>query len=471
MIETPQTQFLSGEETIPTHWYNILPDLHEIGAEFEASQQRKVRTDDVNGANGKVDPQIPLSMYRQSVSRDRFIEIPAEVRDEYRRWRPTPLFRAYHLEKMLDTPAKIYYKYEGTSPSGSHKLNTALAQVYYYKKAGTRALTTGTGAGQWGTALAIACQSYGLDCTVYMVRCSYEQKPYRRVMMELNGARVIASPSQHTEVGRTALATDPDTAGGLAIANAEAVEHARLDEGSRFSIGSGENHVLLHQTVIGREALRQMEAIEEFPDVVVGSMGAGSNFAGMVFPFFHEKLRSERATRFVAVEPEACPKMTRGLYAWDYNDFSGVTPMTKMYTLGHTYKSPGIHAGGLRYHGAAPLVSAMHHRGLLEAVAYPQRSVFEAGVTFGREERLIPAPESAHAIKGVIDEALRAREERRQTTILFNLSGHGLLDLSAYQQYMNNEMQDYSATDEDIAESLARLPSVDSGEGRTPSWT
>nr|WP_273887344.1 TrpB-like pyridoxal phosphate-dependent enzyme [Rubrobacter naiadicus] len=410
-----------------------------------------------------------MSMYRQSISRERFIEIPKEVRDEYRRWRPIPLFRAYHLERRLNTPARIYYKYEGTSPSGSHKLNTALAQVYYYKKAGVRELTTGTGAGQWGTALAMACQSYGLQCTVYMVRCSYEQKPYRRVMMELGGVTVIPSPSEHTEVGQRALAKDPNTDGSLAVANAEAVEQAHRSDSCRFSIGSGENHVLLHQTVIGQEVLRQMELTGDFPDVVIGSMGAGSNFAGMMFPFFYEKLRSGRDTRFVAVEPEACPKMTRGRYAWDYNDFSGITPMTKMYTLGHKFVSPGIHAGGLRYHGAAPLVSAMYHHGLLEAVAYPQRAVFEAGVMFTREERLVPAPESAHAIRCAIDEAIRAREESRQKTILFNLSGHGLLDLSAYQQYLSGEMQDYIASDEEIAKSLANLPSADHQESTAQS--
>ncbi len=453
MIEVPRTQFLLSEEDVPTHWYNILADL-----EFPVPQEHKARLDTVSGTEeARLMAQIPLSMYRQSISLERFIEIPEPVRDEYRRWRPTPLYRAYRLEQLLDTPARIYYKYEGSSPAGSHKLNTALAQVYYYQKAGIRHLTTGTGAGQWGSALAMACQSFGLRCTVYMVRLSYAQKPYRRILMTLSDAEVISSPSERTRIGREMLCQHPDTDSSLAIANAEAIEHARTTEKCRFSIGSGENHVLLHQTVIGEEALHQMELTGDFPDVVISCMGAGSNFAGLAFPFYREKTR-HGDMRLIAVEPEACPKMTRGRYTWDYNDFSGITPMTKMYTLGHTFISPGIHAGGLRYHGAAPIVSAMYHHGLIEAVAYPQRAVFEAGIAFAQSEKFVPAPESAHAIRCAIDEALRAREEGRSMVILFNVSGHGLMDLAAYESYLSGQMGDCVVADEQIAQSLARIP-------------
>jgi tryptophan synthase beta chain len=457
MSEVPRTQFLLSEDDVPTHWYNILADL-----EFPVPQEHKARHDMASDAREtKLMAQIPLSMYRQSISKERFIEIPEPVRDEYRRWRPTPLYRAYRLERLLDTPARMYYKYEGSSPAGSHKLNTALAQVYYYQKAGIRHLTTGTGAGQWGSALAMACQSFGLRCTVYMVRVSYVQKPYRRVLMMISDAEVIPSPSEQTHVGREMLVQHPDTDGSLAIANAEALEHARATEQCRFSIGSGENHVLLHQTVIGEETLRQMELASDFPDIVIGSMGAGSNFAGLIFPFYREKIRHGRNTRFIAVEPEACPKMTRGRYTWDYNDFSGITPMTKMYTLGHTFISPGIHAGGLRYHGAAPVVSAMYHHGLIEAVAYPQRTVFEAGMAFAQSEKFVPAPESAHAVRCAIDEALRAREEGRSRVILFNVSGHGLMDLSAYESFLSGRMEDSVVADDQIAQSLARIPVVE----------
>ncbi|WP_020667049.1 TrpB-like pyridoxal phosphate-dependent enzyme [Amycolatopsis nigrescens] len=451
----PRTQFLLGADDVPTHWYNILADLP-----FPVPHERRARADGTSNGQRLV-PQLPLSLYRSSVSLEPRIEIPEPVRDEYRRWRPTPLYRAWHLERLLDTPARIYYKYEGASPAGSHKLNTAVAQAYFYRRAGIEHVTTGTGAGQWGTALAMACQSFGLGCTAYMVRCSHTQKPYRHLLISAHGADVVASPSTRTEVGRAALARDPDTDGSLAIANAEAIEQARGGDSCRFSVGSGENHVLLHQTVIGEEALLQMELTGDFPDVVIGCMGAGSNFAGLAFPFYREKIRRGLATRLVAVEPEACPKLTRGIYAWDYNDFSGVTPMTKTYTLGHRFVSAGIHAGGLRYHAAAPIVSAMYHHGAIEAVAYPQRAVFEAGLRFIRSEKTVPAPESAHAIRCAVDEALRAREEGRPTVILFNLSGHGLLDLSAYEQYLSGQMQDCAATDEQVHRSLATIPAAE----------
>lgn len=446
----------ASPDIVPTHWYNILADLPDIE---DAAQLRRARPDvAIERSGGLVRPQIPLSMYRQSLSRQRFIEIPEAVRAQYLRWRPTPLRRAENLERLLDTPARIYYKYEGTNPTGSHKLNTALAQAYYYKMAGVQEVTTGTGAGQWGSALALACRVFGLKCTVYMVRCSYEQKPYRRVMMEMNGATVIPSPSDGTQAGREAIKRNPQTDGSLSIANAEAFERAANSEACNLSVGSGENHVLLHQTVIGQEALRQLSALGETPDVVIGAVGAGSNFSGLVFPFYHDKVVNGRDTRFIAVEPEACPKLTRGRYAWDYNDFTGVTPMTKMYTLGHLYVSPGIHAGGLRYHGAGPLVSALYHQKLIEARAYPQRAVFEAGVSFAHEEWITPAPESAHAVRCAVDEAIRAREEGAARVILFNLSGHGLLDLSAYDAYLSGGMRDMAASAESIEASLDQLP-------------
>ncbi len=459
MTESGHLNVLLTDDDVPTHWYNVLPDLN-----FSVPIQRTPRAERTpERGERRLVTQVPLSMYRQSISRQRFIPIPTPVRDQYRRWRPTGLHRAYYLERLLDTPARLYYKYEGSSPAGSHKLNTAIAQVYAYANAGIRHLTTGTGAGQWGTALAMACASFGLDCTAYMVRCSYMQKPYRRVMMQISGANVLPSPSEHTRLGRDMLAQNSEAEGSLAIANAEAIEHARSATATRFSIGSGENHVLMHQTVIGEEAVRQMQLAGECPDVVIGCMGAGSNFAGLAFPFYREKIRQGLNMRFIAVEPEACPKMTRGRYAWDYNDFSGVTPLTKMYTLGHTFMSPGIHAGGLRYHGAAPILSAMSYHGLIETVAYPQRSVFEAGTMFARAERLVPAPESAHAIRCAIDEAVRAREEAREAVILFNLSGHGLLDLSAYEQYLAGEMQDSCIPDDQIEQALARIPAFIEG--------
>lgn len=441
------------EEDVPTAWYNLLADLP-----FDLPQPRSRGTRTQEGQSAfKAVAQIPLSMYRQGNGRERFIEIPAEVRNEYRRWRPTTLYRARRLERELATPAHIYYKYEGSSPTGSHKPNTAIAQAYYYRRAGIKRLTTGTGAGQWGTALAAACRAFGLDCTVFMVRCSYREKPLRRVLMQTSGADVRESPSASTAVGRQILRDDPDCRGSMAIANAEAIEHARSTESCRFAVGSGENHVLLHQTVIGEEALQQMAIANEYPDIVIGSVGAGSNFAGLAFPFLREKLRHGHSTRFIAVEPAACPKLTRGQYTWDYSDFSAVTPMLKMYTLGHTFIPPGIHAGGLRYHGAGPLVSALYDRQMIEAVAYPQSAVFEAGIAFARAEGIVPAPESMHAIRCAIDEACRARDEGAERIILFNLSGHGLLDLSAYDEYLSGQMTDSTLTDEEIAASVKRI--------------
>ncbi|MFD0690636.1 TrpB-like pyridoxal phosphate-dependent enzyme [Actinomadura fibrosa] len=446
--------FRLGADQVPTHWYNILADLP---VEVPAPRPAPRPAPPGNGREGPLRPQLPLSMYRPSVGTTRFIAIPEPVRAEYQRWRPTPLYRASRLEKALDTPAHLYFKYEGTSPSGSHKINTALAQAYYYGRSGVREMVTGTGAGQWGTALSMACHPYGMACTVFMVRSSHRQKPYRGTLMRLNGAEVIESPSDRTEVGRAALRADPGSPGSLGIANAEAIEYANAREGARFSIGSGENHVLMHQTVIGEEALLQMEAAGEFPDVVIAAMGAGSNFAGLAFPFYRAASSGSTGTRFLAVEPDACPKMTRGSYLMDHTDYSGVTPMVKMYTLGHTFMAYHIHAGGLRYHGAAPIVSAMYHHGLVEATSYGQTKVFESGAAFARAEGIVPAPESAHAVAAAIDEALRAREERSSRVVLFGLSGHGLLDLGAYESHLSGETVDVVPTDEEIQASLAPL--------------
>lgn len=439
---------------MPRHWYNIVPDLG-----FDLPERRAAESDGpaVN-EHRSVRTQLPLSMFRQGAGRDRFLEIPPPVRSEYQTWRPTPLYRARHLERLLETPAHIYYKYEGTSPAGSHKLNTALAQAYYYQRAGITEIVTGTGAGQWGSALAIACRRFGMRCTVFMVGCSYRQKPLRPTLMRLHGGTVFASPSTETELGRAELRDHPDSPGSLGLANAEAIAYA-AGRGStaRFSIGSGENHVLLHQTVIGEEAVRQMELAGEFPDVVIGAMGAGSNFAGIVFPFHRVASDDRHETRFVAVEPEACPKMTRGRYLWDHTDYSGVTPMVKMYTLGHTFSTYQIHAGGLRYHGAAPIVSAMYDKGMIEARAYPQTHVLRSGTTFAQAEGIVPAPESAHAVAAAIDEALEARRQRAPRVILFNLSGHGLLDLSAYEQHLAGTLPDHAPSDEEINASLRSL--------------
>lgn len=441
--------FTLDHDQLPASWYNVRADLP-----FKIPAPRPGRDP---GTPGRLRPQLPLSLYRQSTGGERFVGIPDPVRTEYARWRPTPLFRAARLERALDTPAHIYFKYEGTSPSGSHKINTALPQAYYYHQSGIRQMVTGTGAGQWGTALAMSCHPYGMECTVFMVRCSLEQKPYRSTLMRLHGARVIASPSALTEVGRSALRADPDSPGSLGIANAEAIEYAASRPDARFSIGSGEDHVLMHQTIIGEEALRQMAAAGEFPDVVIGAMGAGSNFSGIAFPFYREAAAEKRALRLVAVEPESCPKMTRGTYAFDHTDYSGVTPQMKMYTLGHTFAAYHIHAGGLRYHGAAPIVSAMYDHGLVEAAAYPQTRVFEAGAAFAQAEGIVPAPESAHAIARVVDEALDARRAGAARIILFSLSGHGLLDLGAYEQYLSGGLVDSRPTDEEIEVSLKSL--------------
>jgi tryptophan synthase beta chain len=446
-------KYLLDESQIPTAWYNILADLPvPLPPVIHPGTKRPIGPDDLA-------PLFPMELIAQEVSTEREIPIPEPVRDVYRLWRPTPLYRARRLERALDTPARIYYKYEGTSPAGSHKPNTAVAQAFYNKQAGVRRLTTETGAGQWGSALALACRLFGLECTVYMVRVSYEQKPYRKVMMQTWGAEVIPSPSPRTRAGQAILARDPDSPGSLGIAISEAVEDAATHDDTKYSLGSVLNHVLMHQTVIGLEAKRQMELAGDYPDVVIGCIGGGSNMAGLTFPFLADKFAG-RPVRVVAVEPEACPSLTRGQYLYDFGDTAATTPLLKMYTLGHTFVPPAIHAGGLRYHGDAPLVCLLYHHGYIEAVAYPQRAVFEAAVQFARAEGIIPAPESAHAVRKAIDEALQARRDGRARVILFNLSGHGHFDLKAYEDFLAGQLEDYAYPQQQVEAALRELAAI-----------
>jgi tryptophan synthase beta chain len=400
-----------------------------------------------------------MGLIEQEMSPKRYIEIPEEVQHIYRMWRPTPLHRAYRLEKALDTPAKIFYKYEGVSPAGSHKPNTAVAQAYYNKKEGIKRMTTETGAGQWGSTLAMGCNFFGIECKVYMVKVSYFQKPYRCILMETWGAKCIPSPSEDTQSGRDILAQDPDCPGSLGIAISEAVEDAVGRDDTKYSLGSVLNHVLLHQTIVGQEAKKQLEKADSFPDIIVGCIGGGSNFAGVFLPFIPDKLNG-RELRIICVEPEACPTVTRGPYAYDYGDVAGLTPLLKMYTLGHTFVPPPVHAGGLRYHGMAPIVSHLKNLGIIEAVALHQTPVFEAAVRFARAEGIVPAPEPAHAIKVVIDEALACRESGEKRTILLALSGHGHFDLAAYEAYLAGKLEDYAYPQEKVAEALAQLPKL-----------
>lgn len=450
-----QYKYILTEQDLPTAWYNIAPDLSRpMPPVLHPGTGQPIGPDDLA-------PLFPMALILQEVSQDRWIEIPEPIREVYKLWRPTPLFRARRLERMLDTPAHIYYKYEGVSPVGSHKPNTAVAQAYYNKAEGVQGLTTETGAGQWGSALAFACNLFDLECHVYMVKVSYQQKPYRRIMMETYGADVTPSPSDKTQSGRKILGEDPDSPGSLGIAISEAVEAAATSGGRyKYSLGSVLNHVLTHQSVIGQEALQQMEMAGEYPDVVIGSVGGGSNFAGLAYPFIGEKLRNGRDVRVVAVEPTACPTLTKGRYAYDFGDTVGLTPLLKMYTLGHTFVPPGIHAGGLRYHGMAGSISELVDQGLIEPVAVGQRAIFEAGIMFARAEGIIPAPESAHAVRSTIDEALRAKEEGTSRVILFNLSGHGHFDLSAYDQYLHDQLEHYEYPAEKVEEAMAHLPQV-----------
>lgn len=386
-------------------------------------------------------PIFPMNLIEQEMSLEEFIPIPEEVREAYKTFRPSPLYRAYNLEKLLDTPAKIYYKYEGGNVTGSHKLNSALAQAYYNKQAGTKTIVTETGAGQWGSALSVACQHFGVECRVFMVRISFDQKPYRKIVMQIFEGDPHASPSEMTEYGKKVLEVTPDTPGSLGIAISEALEQAVQDEDTKYALGSVLNHVLLHQTVIGLESKKQMEKAGDYPDVVIGCCGGGSNFAGIAFPFVADKLSQNKNTRFVGVEPVSCPTMTKGEYKYDFGDTANMTPLLKMDTLGSDFIPSPIHAGGLRYHGMAPLVSFLHQEGIFEAVSYDQKEVFEAGVQFAKAEGIIPAPESTHAIKAAMDEALRCKKEGKEETILFNLSGHGMLDLKGYGDYLEGNMK------------------------------
>ena len=451
------TKILLDESEIPTHWYNVVPDLPRPPAPvLHPGSGQPIGPADLA-------PLFPMALILQEVSQESRLEIPDEVRDVYRLWRPTPLYRAHRLEQALDTPARIYYKYEGLSPAGSHKLNTATAQAYYNKADGIKRLATETGAGQWGSALAIACAFFGLECTVYMVKASYHQKPYRKSLIETYGAEIFPSPSGRTRAGRKMLEESPDSPGSLGIAISEAVEDAATHDNTHYALGSVLNHVLLHQTVIGQEALAQMEKAGEYPDLVIGCVGGGSNFAGLAFPFAGEKLRSGKQTRILAAEPEACPTLTKGVYAYDFGDTVGLTPLVKMYTLGHTFVPPAIHAGGLRYHGDAPLLCQLVKDGVIEAEAHPQKRVVEAAVQFARTEGILPAPEAAHAIRSAIDAALAAREAGERRVILFNLSGHGHFDMGAYDAYFAGQLQDYAYPTEAIQEALKELPEVGAG--------
>jgi len=454
MAESDATKIMLDERDIPTHWYNIVSDLNSPpAAVLHPGTGQPVGPADLA-------PLFPMALIGQEVSQEARIEIPDEVRDVYRLWRPTPLFRARRLERALETPAHIYYKYEGVSPAGSHKPNTGVAQAYYNKADGIRRLTTETGAGQWGSALAFACALFGLECTVYMVAASYQQKPYRRSMIQTYGAEVFPSPSTRTQSGQKVLADSPDSPGSLGIAISEAVEDAATHDDAHYSLGSVLNHVLLHQTVIGQETLKQLEIAGEYPDIVIGCVGGGSNFAGLAFPFAGAKLREGKITRIIAVEPAACPSLTRGIYAYDFGDTVGLTPLVKMHTLGHGFVPPAIHAGGLRYHGAAPLLSQLVDEGTIEARAYGQTSVFEAAIQFARNEGIVPAPESAHAIRAAVDEAMAARDAGERRVILFNLSGHGHFDMGAYDAYLAGTLQDYAYPAEAIERALTELPNV-----------
>jgi tryptophan synthase beta chain len=446
------TRFLLDEKALPESWYNIVPDLP-----FELAPPLNPATQEPVGPEA-FEEIFPEGIIRQEVTAEPYVAIPEEVREIYALWRPTPLFRARRLEKALDTPAHIYYKYEGGSPAGSHKPNTAVPQAFYNKQEGVRRLTTETGAGQWGSSLAFACRQMDLECMVYMVRVSYGQKPYRRIMMETYGATVHPSPTDLTQAGRDILEDDPDSPGSLGIAISEAVEDAATHGDAKYSLGSVLNHVLLHQTVIGQEAIEQMDLAGEYPDVVVGCVGGGSNFGGIAFPFIRENLRGGRDAKILAVEPASCPTLTKGRYVYDFGDTAGTTPMMKMYTLGHTFVPSGIHAGGLRYHGDSPIVSALVAEGIVEARAYAQNPTFEAGVLFARAEGIVPAPEVNHAIKATIDLALEAREVGEERVILFNLCGHGHFDLSAYEQYLAGELVDLEYSEEDIDRAVARIP-------------
>lgn len=453
-----QTKFLLQEREMPTAWYNIQMDFEKpLPPVINPGTGQPIGPADFA-------PIFPMELIMQEVSvgpyATRYVDIPEEVQEAYKLWRPTPLIRARRLERVLDTPAHIYYKYEGTSPSGSHKPNTAVPQAYYNKKEGTKRLSTETGAGQWGSALAFACRIFDLECKVYMVAVSYLQKPYRRILMETYGASVVSSPSMDTNVGRKFLGENPGHTGSLGLAISEAVEDAATRDDTKYSLGSVLNHVLMHQTVIGEEALKQMELAGEYPDIVVGCVGGGSNFGGIALPFVREKMKNGRDTRIIAVEPTAAPSLTKGIYTYDFGDTGKMIPLVKMYTLGSSFIPAPIHAGGLRYHGMSPIVCKLYDEGMIEAVAVPQNAVFEANVLFARTEGILPAPEPGHAVRVVIQEALKAKEAGEKKTILFNLCGHGHFDLAGYDQYLRGELEDYEYPREEVERAIAGLPQV-----------
>ncbi|MCA9989567.1 MAG: TrpB-like pyridoxal phosphate-dependent enzyme [Ardenticatenaceae bacterium] len=450
-----QYKYILDESKLPKAWYNINADMPVAPAPVLHPQTKEPVTPDF------LSVLFPMSLIMQEISTERYIEIPEPVREVYKLWRPTPFFRAHRLEKALDTPAHIYYKYEGVSPVGSHKPNTAVAQAFYNKEAGTHALTTETGAGQWGSALAMACNFFGMDLEVYMVKVSYNQKPYRRMVIESYGAEVYASPTDRTNYGRSVLAQDPDSPGSLGIAISEAVEVAATSGGTKkYSLGSVLNHVLLHQTVIGEEVLLQLEMAGEYPDMVIACTGGGSNFGGFAFPFLRKNFTEGKQTKIIAAEPAASPSLTRGKYAFDYGDTAQMAPIVKMHTLGHTFVPPTIHAGGLRYHGMSPQVSALVEHGFVEARSVNQLATFEAALTFARTEGIIPAPEPTHAIRVAIDEALKCKETGEAKVIVFNLCGHGHFDMAAYDAYLKGQLVDYEYPAEEIEEAMSHLPEV-----------
>ncbi len=450
-----ETKILLTDKEVPTSWYNIQADMPNLPKPpLNPATKQPVGPEDLSAI-------FPMELIKQEVTQERWIEIPEEIQEIYRLWRPSPLFRARRLEKALDTPARIYFKYEGVSPAGSHKLNTAVPQAYFNREGGIKRLTTETGAGQWGVALSQACNFFGMECKVYMVKVSYQQKPYRRSMMKIFGSNVVPSPSEETEAGRRALEKYPDSPGSLGIAISEAVEVAAGRDDTNYALGSVLNHVLLHQTVIGQEAKAQMAKAGYYPDVVIACCGGGSNFGGMAFPFVHDKLVNGAKVRLVATEPSACPTLTKGKFGYDFGDTAGLTPLLSMYTLGAGFMPPGIHSGGLRYHGDSPLVSQLYKDGIIEARGLRQSNIFKAAVLFAKSEGIVPAPESAHAICGAVDEALAAREAGESRTILFNLSGHGHLDLPSYDAYFSGKLEDLELSDNDLQEALGSLPNIE----------
>ncbi len=449
-----QLKYFLEESKMPKTWYNIAADLPKpMEPPLHPGTLKPIGPDDLA-------PLFPMALIGQEVSQDREIEIPEPVRNIYKQWRPSPLFRARNLEKFLDTPAKIYYKYEGVSPTGSHKPNTAIAQAFYNKEEGTKKITTETGAGQWGSSLAFACQIFGIELDVYMVKVSFEQKPYRKLIMQTYGARCVASPSNETESGKAILAKDPNNTGSLGIAISEAVERAAKDPDTKYSLGSVLNHVLMHQTIVGNEALLQMEMAGDYPDILVGCTGGGSNFSGLVFPFLGKKFREKKDTRVIACEPKSCPSLTKGKYVYDFGDTGRLTPLVKMHTLGSQFIPPATHSGGLRYHGMAPMVSHLKEIGAIEAQAFGQKECFEAGVNFARAEGIVPAPEATHAVKGAIEAALECKKNAQSKTILFNLCGHGHFDMTAYGDYFDNKLAEDNYDEAGVNKALEELPKI-----------